>query len=78
MHIGYCNNEFGTLVSRHRCDKCGTEFVVCPAVYPDDLQWNCCLATVCDSYDPTRDADKLFHEDPDSIRRKPYKPRGVA
>lgn len=57
-------NEHGTLVSLHTCDACEEEFTVCPPV--EHAAWGgCCLAEKCESYDPVRDADKMFDsEDP--------------
>jgi len=60
MHVGYGVNEYGTLVSLHRCDTCGGEFSLCPAVTPEKKGWGSCLGVECVSYDPRRDADKLF------------------
>jgi hypothetical protein len=62
MHLGYTKNEYGTQVSKHRCDTCGAEFTVCPAVFPESKNWDNCLAPTCSSYDPDRDVDKLLDE----------------
>lgn len=48
-------NEFGTPVSTHICKTCKREFTVCP---PTDFEY--CLAEDCNSYDPSRDADRYF------------------
>lgn len=74
MKIGYENNQYGTLVSRHKCDACGKEFTVCPAV-PDDHndQWLNCLDVECSSYDPSRDVDKLFDSEPERISAHPVR-----
>jgi len=65
MFIKYDKNDYGTPVSRHRCDTCGAEFTVCPASEPERFEaWNHCLSPNCDSYDPDRDADKFFEDDP--------------
>lgn len=51
-------NEYGTPVSYHRCDTCGGEFTVTPAVTPEKLdQWSNCLSEDCDSYEPMRDVE---------------------
>ena len=51
-------NEYGSLVSVHRCRDCGGDFTVCPPVGPE---WgDGCLSEVCSSYDPRRDADIYF------------------
>lgn len=55
-------NDYGTPVDAYRCETCGEEFTVCPA-HADrssDDQWAGCQAVTCGSYDPARDADKLF------------------
>jgi hypothetical protein len=70
--IGYEENEYGTLVSRHRCRWCGEEFTICPAVTDDkDNQWTGCQSNACESYDPKRDVDQLFEEGSDKIIRGP-------
>lgn len=56
-------NEYGTPVTLFSCSGCNTTFTVCPAVEDDALdQWTGCLAETCSTYDPDRDADKLFDE----------------
>ncbi len=57
-------NEYGTPVSVHKCQTCGVEFTLCPAI-PDDKadQWPDCLADGCPSYDPERDMDVVFMSD---------------
>lgn len=56
-------NEYGTPVTMFRCGGCGEPFTVCPAVADEDLRhWDGCLAESCSSYDPERDADRLFDE----------------
>ena len=54
-------NEFGSPVSVFTCESCGDVFTVCPVV-PEDTrdQWTGCQAELCDSYDPSRDADLYF------------------
>lgn len=61
-HLGYGKNEYGTLISKHCCDTCGTNFTVCPAQFPEAQGWGNCMAPTCKSYDPSRDADKMFEE----------------
>lgn len=52
-------NEFGVRILIRRCKTCKTKFTVCPA--PDSAkEWDHCLSEDCDSYDETRDVDKLF------------------
>ncbi len=65
--IGERFNEYGTLVSVHKCPDCGSEFTVCP---PSNSDWGGCQAKTCISYDPKRDADKLFDESPELIERR--------
>ena len=67
MLVGLSNNEYGTATSVHTCDSCGGTFTVCPAV--GNKGWESCLAEDCPSYDPKRDADKLFDNEPEKIRR---------
>ena len=56
-------NEYGTPVTLFSCPGCDTTFTVCPAVEDDALdQWPGCLGEGCPTYDPDRDADKLFDE----------------
>lgn len=56
-------NEYGTPVTLFMCPGCNTTFTVCPAVEDHDLdQWPGCLGPECSTYDPGRDADKLFDE----------------
>ena len=58
--ISYGRNEYGTRVSEHVCLRCGGTFTVCPAYAEED--WGGCLEPTCETYDPSRDADKLFDE----------------
>jgi hypothetical protein len=51
-------NEYGTVVSFHRCSACGGEFTVCPPAGP--LFGSDCLADTCSSYDISRDVDMFF------------------
>jgi hypothetical protein len=63
-HIGFDINEYGTRISKHRCDTCGVDFSLCPAVEGDvEGKWGNCLAPHCASYDATRDVDLLFDAD---------------
>lgn len=56
-------NEYGTPVTLFHCPSCDSTFTVCPAVEDEHLdQWTGCLGDTCPSYDPDRDADKLFDE----------------
>lgn len=71
MHLGYTTNEYGTRVSQHRCDACGSEFTVCPAAFPEAVGWNNCLAPTCPSYDPNRDVDKVLDEGKAEIVQAP-------
>jgi hypothetical protein len=62
MRLGTRQNEYGTLVSVHRCDVCGDEFTLCPAIDGDDT---CGFPgneerPACGSYDPGRDVGLLF------------------
>jgi len=61
--IGHELNEYGTLVTRFKCEYCGNEFTICPAVPPDkENEWRGCLGVDCVSYDPSRDVDLLMSE----------------
>ena len=60
MHTGYSTNQYGTPISTHICDTCGEPFTLCPGVEPEREDWDNCLATTCDSYDPMRDVDLLM------------------
>jgi len=64
MFIEVSRNEYGTAVDAYQCEACGDRFTVCPANADrsQDGQWTGCLATTCDSYDPARDADRLFDD----------------
>jgi len=62
MWISYALNEYMTPVSVHKCDECDSIFTVCPAISPERIGWDRCLAPTCLSYDPDRDADKMFDE----------------
>jgi hypothetical protein len=52
------SNDYGTPVSVHICDDCGTQFTVCP---PGKEDWGGCLHEDCESYDINRDVmAKIF------------------
>lgn len=54
-------NEYGTPITVMKCEFCGVEFTLCPAVPDERLdQWDGCLDTVCSSYDPARDVDAMI------------------
>ena len=56
-------NEYGTPAAEFKCDTCGGIFTVCPR--PENFNnWQNCLANECDSYDPKRDIEWMFPEDP--------------
>lgn len=61
MKIGDAFNEFGVAITVFKCEYCGNEFTVVPAVSDDKLdQWTGCLAPECKSYDQMRDVDALL------------------
>lgn len=63
MRVGMTVNEYGTPVTKYRCEACGEIFTVCPAPTPsEDHNWDGCTAPECSSYDPDRDIDKWFDE----------------
>lgn len=66
MHEGYDKNEYGTKISKHKCDVCGEPYTLCPAQYKD---WPCQLPH-CASYDPNTDADVLFMSDEEIAKKK--------
>lgn len=56
-------NEYGTPITIFICEFCGREFSVCTAIPDENLDnWKGCLAVECDSYDESRDIDKVFDE----------------
>ena len=56
-------NEYGTAVFVNTCKKCNREFSLCPMPTEENIKhWDNCLADDCASYDPKRDADKLFEQ----------------
>ena len=58
-------NEYGTPITVFKCDFCGEEYSVCPAIPDVKLDdWNGCQMEWCESYDESRDANKMF-DDPD-------------
>ncbi len=60
MWLKYDLNEYGTEVSVHNCEDCGTTFTICPAHPEDAPDWGGCLGTTCTSYAIKRDAMFLF------------------
>lgn len=73
MWIGEDVNEYGTPVSKHKCDTCGGEYTVCPPIPENStahLSLNC-NAEKCASYDPAYDADILFMSDEEIAAKKP-------
>lgn len=53
-------NEYGQKVLSRNCDVCGNPYTVCP--YPENVDdWQVCLDESCDSYDESRDVDKLIN-----------------
>lgn len=65
-------NEYGTPVTVLRCESCGAEFSVCPAVLDINLDnWKGCLALECESYSEGRDVDKMIEEGLVKIVRDP-------
>lgn len=57
-------NKHGTPITVFRCEYCGKEFSICPAIPDINLDnWRGCLRPECESYDETRDADKMLFED---------------
>lgn len=64
MFVETSRNEYGTPVDGYICETCGDSFTVCPAHgdRTEDDQWTGCLSPNCTSYDPARDADRLFDD----------------
>lgn len=60
MYLGETVNEYGTPVSKHRCDACGHEFTVCPSAKDQAECWDECTLPECESYDESRDMDIFF------------------
>lgn len=57
-------NEYGTPVTWIKCDSCGSEVSICPAVgeeSPTMLKY--CMTPGCKSYRPECDVDILFMSD---------------
>jgi DNA-directed RNA polymerase subunit RPC12/RpoP len=88
MRLRETANGYGTPVVEYRCETCGETFTICPAPEPEkDGQWTGCMAPTCGSYDPTRDADKLFDDgdvlsferrkNPGCVIRRPAKPEAA-
>lgn len=73
MYTGMSKNEYGTPISKHKCDTCGGEYTVCPPV-PENSQAHIslnCNSEHCQSYDPAYDADILFMTDAEIAEKKP-------
>lgn len=70
MHRGFDRDKDGNHVSTHRCDTCGVEFTLCPAVSANEPGRGHCLDDNCESYDPHRDLDLLFMSDDEIARDK--------
>ena len=52
-------NEYGIRVSLHECKSCKRRFSICPA----NKDWGDeCLSEDCETYDPSRDASRLFDD----------------
>lgn len=64
MFVERTVNTYNTPVDAFLCDTCGERFTVCPALESRSMddQWTGCMAPTCASYDPARDADKLFDD----------------
>jgi hypothetical protein len=63
MKIRDDKNEHGVRITVFRCEFCGEEFSVCPAVPDINLDnWKGCLRPQCESYDEERDVDKMIEE----------------
>lgn len=57
-------NKYGTPITVFRCEYCGVEFTVVPAIPDINLDnWRGCMAPECESYDESRDGDKMLFED---------------
>lgn len=56
-------NKHGTPITVFRCEYCGCEFTVCPAVPDIHLdRWKGCLGPDCASYEEGRDVDRLIED----------------
>lgn len=53
-------NEYGMVISVHKCKTCDRQFTVCPPIPVGVSGWDECLADDCASYDRARDADRFF------------------
>ncbi len=67
MKTGMSKNKYGTLVSIHICNTCGTKFTVCPAIFDEQKGWGNCLGKDCKSYNRSRDVDLFFNK----VKKKP-------
>ena len=64
-------NEFGTKITIFKCDFCGEEFSVCPAVSDEKSdQWTGCLSADCISYDMSRDVDAIMFFGAGEMKRR--------
>jgi len=63
MYLRTEPNRHGTGTSIHKCNTCGEEFSVTPAVSEESQGFVNCLSPDCASYDPERDLDILFMSD---------------
>jgi hypothetical protein len=61
-YVSNDKNEFGTPVSVHTCDACGSKYTLCPALAPNSKSSlaACCQHRECKSYDPVNDIDAWF------------------
>lgn len=63
FYLGDRLNKYGTPISAFKCQFCGGEFTICPAIGGDkgnEFVNDGCGDAECDSYDPARDANVLF------------------
>ena len=67
-------NEHGVPITVFRCEYCGEEFSVVPAIPDINLDnWRGCLRPECESYDESRDVDKMLAECKVELLREPTK-----
>lgn len=56
-------NKYSTPVTLLKCESCKHVFTVCLAVEESNLDnWRGCLGVGCESYDESRDIDKVWGE----------------
>jgi len=72
--VGMTRNEYGTDVSKHKCDTCGTDYTICPAVKEGTKLFDNCMVEPCGSYDVNSDIDLLFMTDEEIAREKKIVP----